>query len=463
VVVSDVHLSQAHPDDPSDPLWMRYRRRAYHPDGDFASLVDHLLATRGGDAIEIVWNGDVLDFDAPWVKDGTSSFDEFPLDEAGCAEHVRRILADHPAWFGAAARALSAGHRLLIISGNHDVELHWPAVRRAIREELGRRSGLDAGALRDRVRFRSWFHVTEDGIYLEHGSQYDLFSAVRHPMLPVTRGRTWIHPQLGKLAFKRTGGRLGYFNPYCEETLYLGLRGYLRHWLRCYARSRRHSLRTWFWGGVRTAAEIWRHRHREDWSAENRALARAETGAEAAAIDRTRALGARPAEHTMRTILRELWFDRLALLVGVLGLSAAALALGGVRSGLVAMGATVALFILYEICTPKLDPRSYDSAPEAVRQLFAIHRARAVCTGHTHRPSGVWEGEPEPRFTGNSGAWCPAFRDPLCTEPVLSRRPLLLLTSEGDTLHGGLFWWDGTHLVPDPHGGARVSAAPIDS
>lgn len=236
VVLSDVHLSQAHPDDPSDPLWMRYRRRAHHPDQDFAALVDHLLATWGGEAVELVWNGDVFDFDAPWVKDGESSFDEFHLDEASCADHLRRILDDHPAWTSAAARFVAAGHRLLVVSGNHDVELCWPAVRSVLRDEIGRRAGLSGATLDARVRFRAWFHVTEDGIYLEHGSQYDVFSSVRYPLLPFTRDRSAIHPQTGKLAFKRTGGRMGYFNPYDEEVFCLGLRGYLRHWIRFYAR-----------------------------------------------------------------------------------------------------------------------------------------------------------------------------------------------------------------------------------
>src|SRR5580704_4994095 len=280
---------------------MRYRRRDHHPDDDLATLVDHLLATRGDDEIEMVWNGDVFDFDAPWVKDGQSSFDEFPPDEAGSTEHVRRILADHPVWVRAAARLVLAGHRLLVLSGNHDVELWFPGVRRTIREEIGRAMGdcaMGDRALEERVRFRAWFHVTEDGIYLEHGSQYDIFGSVRHAMIPLTRGRDRIHPQMGKLAFKRTGARMGYFNPYYEETFYLGFAGYMRHWAAHYALSRRHALRTWLVGALRTAAEIWRHRHREDWSAENRALARAETGATAGAIDATAALGALPAEDT---------------------------------------------------------------------------------------------------------------------------------------------------------------------
>jgi UDP-2,3-diacylglucosamine pyrophosphatase LpxH len=473
-VISDVHLSQAHPEDPADPLWMRYRLRDYHPDEEYASLVDHLLATRGDDAIELVYNGDVFDFDAPWVKDGTSSFDEFPLDDAGCADHVRRIIRDHEVWFRATARLLLGGHRLLILSGNHDVELHWPGVRRAIREELGRLSALespsgeelDAATLEERVRFRAWFHVTEDRIYLEHGSQYDLFSCVRFAMLPVTRTRDWVHPQMGKLAFKRTGSRMGYFNPYYEETFYMGFVGYMRHWYEFYARHpHRHIIRTWFWGGVRTAAEIWRHRHREDWTDENRALAKAETGATDEQIDRTFALGERPAEATMLPILRELWLDRFAILLLTLSTSLSALAIGGPRAAGITLGVVLALVLLYELATPKPDLRTYDSAPPHVRQLFEIHGVRALCLGHTHRPFGAWDSDPDSRFYGNSGSWCPAFRDQLCTQPVLTRRPLLLLTSEGDALWGGLHFWDGKDLAPEastakPAPIARAAEAP---
>ncbi len=453
VILSDVHLSQAHPEDPSDPLWMRYRRRDHHPDGDLEALVDHLLATRGGDAIEMVWNGDVFDFDAPWVKGGQSSFDEVPPDEAGSTDQVRRILADHPGWVRAAARLVAAGHRLLVVSGNHDVELWFPGVRRAIREAIAGAAAsegraIDGRDLEARVRFRAWFHVTEDGIYIEHGSQYDIFGSVRWPMLPLTRGRDRIHPQTGKLAFKRTGARMGYFNPYYEETFYLGFSGYMRHWAERYALSRRHIVRTWLLGALRTAAEIWRHRHREDWSAENRALARAETGAPDEAIDATAALAAPPAEDTMIPILRELWLDRFGLAVFALACATIAWAAGNVAGALLTAALYALLVVVYERTTPKLDLRAWETVPPEVRELFSIHGARAICMGHTHRPFAVWEGDVDRRLFANSGSWCPAFRDPLCTDPVFRRRPILLLTSDGEALHGGLFWWDGDDLAP---------------
>jgi UDP-2,3-diacylglucosamine pyrophosphatase LpxH len=470
VIVSDVHLSQTHPEDATDPLWMRYRRSEFHPDTDFASLIDHLLATQGDDAIEVVFNGDVLDFDAPWVKDGTSSFEEFPLTDAGCAAHARRLIADHPIWFRAVARLLVAGHRLLILSGNHDVELYWPGVRAAIREELlalcraeappGKL--IDTASLESRIRFRAWFHLTEDLVYIEHGSQYDMFNGVRHAMLPLVKTRDWIHPQMGKLAFKRTGSRMGYFNPYYEETFYLGLTGYLGHYYRFYARSHRHIIRTWFFGALRTAAEIWRHRHNEDWKAEARALAREETGASDAAIDATQALVAHPAEEWMIPVLRELWLDRVFLIAGTLLFSLIGfLALGS--SGFYVLGALIALFVLYEVIVPKPDIRTYDSAPPEVKGLFEIHGARAVCLGHTHRPYGEWEERGGLlRFYGNSGSWCPAFHDQDCTKPVLDARPVLWLTGEAGEVSGGLHWWNGKELVPEA-GSVRERSGAVES
>ncbi len=465
VVLSDVHLSQAHPETDGDPMWMRYRRRDLHPDADFAALVDRLLSEFPDDEIEIVFNGDVLDYDAPWVKDGKSSFDEFPLTEQGCAEHTARLLADHPVWFDAAARALLHGHRVMWLSGNHDIELCWPAVRDVITNDLVRRwSALFAAAERtgattglvppgpdaaSKVRFRAWFHVTEDHIYLEHGSQYDRLNGVRYAMLPYTRDRSRIHPVFGKQAFKRTGSRMGYFNPYYEETFYMGFTGYASHFWDHYARSDRHIFRTWLSGMLRTAAEILQHRHAEDWRDDLVRLARAETGASEEAILATFALGAIPGEHTMIPLLREAWLDRVALgaATGV-GVLTGAL-LGGKRGALATAGALAGLFGLYEVLTPKPDLRTYDSAPPTVRNLWHIHDAVAICMGHTHRPFSLWE---EDRYYGNSGSWCPAFHDQACTKPVLEDRPFLMLWSQAGDVHGGLHWLRDGAIVPEPEG-----------
>ena len=457
LVLSDVHLSQAHPFDPADPLWMRYRRREHHPDAEFAALVDHLLAHHADDRIEIVFNGDLLDFDAPLVKDGTSSFDELPPTDAGCSEQVRGILADHEPFFRAVAKALARGHEVTFMSGNHDLELWFPGVRAAIRSELARlvQESLPSGERVTRVdversvRFRSWFHISEDRLYFEHGSQYDIHNSVRNAAVPLTREGDRLHPVLGKLAFRRTGARMGYFNPYYEETFYMGLFGYLAHFVRFYARSRHHICRTWLFGALGTVAEIWKHRHREERVEEGRAAVRAELGIEISdeAIDATHALRTPLAEETMIPVVRELWVDRVALaFFGMIVVTIVALAAGAVPAAIV-LAALAALFVVYELVTPKPDIRTYDSAPESVLRLFDIHGVRAICMGHTHRPFA--------RFTdkglyANSGSWCPAFADQLCTKPVLDGRPVLWLTTDDDVLYGGLHWWRGGKLTPDP-------------
>jgi hypothetical protein len=78
-------------------------------------------------------------------------------------------------WFDATARMLLHGHRVLFLSGNHDIELGWPAVRAVIRGDLVRRwralweeaerAGKTDGLApprhdtEDCIRFRAWFHV----------------------------------------------------------------------------------------------------------------------------------------------------------------------------------------------------------------------------------------------------------------------------------------------------------------
>jgi UDP-2,3-diacylglucosamine pyrophosphatase LpxH len=153
----------------------------------------------------------------------------------------------------------------------------------------------------------------------------------------------------------------------------------------------------------------------------------------------------------MIPILRELWLDRLFLLVFTLGRRRPrALMLGGGRARWSRWVSSPRSSSLYELIVPKPDIRTYDSAPPTVKQLFDIHRAKAICMGHTHRPFSIWEEGPAgPRFHGNSGSWCPAFLDQLCTQKVLPARPLLLLSSEGDALWGGLHWWDGQTLSPE--------------
>jgi len=89
---------------------------------------------------------------------------------------LMRIFSGHAAFFKALATWLTAGGRLVFVKGNHDLELHWPLVRRAIRAELVAQ-GSDADQTQDHVAFCD-DGFTIGNVYIEHGHQYEEITRV---------------------------------------------------------------------------------------------------------------------------------------------------------------------------------------------------------------------------------------------------------------------------------------------
>lgn len=85
----------------------------------------------------------------------------------------------HPRFLDALSAWVGRGGRLLFTAGNHDVEMHWPLVRSAIRLELSER-GIPADQVADRVAFEDG-HVVIDNLYVEHGHRYDEMTRVDGP------------------------------------------------------------------------------------------------------------------------------------------------------------------------------------------------------------------------------------------------------------------------------------------
>jgi len=207
---------------------------------------------------------------------------------------------------------------------------------------------------------------------------------------------------------------------------------------------------------LRSSWEIFRNRRGKYHTLPPESLerAQAETGASHAAILETFALGVTPAEKLMLPVLRELWLDRVVLVGGGMTVLGFVGLLGSVGQAGIALGIYLVLFVLYELLVPKPDTRTYDSPPTEVGRLYDIHRVRAVCMGHTHRPVATWS---DGRFWGNSGTWCPAFYDAECTKPVLDGRPFLWLTAHGDDLSGGLHWLRKGVITP------HIAKAPAEN
>jgi UDP-2,3-diacylglucosamine pyrophosphatase LpxH len=451
VIISDVHLCEA---EPGDDLWMRWRQRPYFPDQEFAHLVDVLLREAHGpdEVIELVFNGDLFDFDAGRVIDGHAVFEDLPRTESYANEIIDRILADHTGYVGALAKLLTAGpHRVVFVSGNHDPQLLFEGVRYRIRDTLARAAGDPS--VTERVLFRAWFHHTPDRIHVEHGNQYDPYCSFRYAMLPHRpipgTEEPEIQPTVGSIAFRNMASRMGYFNPHVDSSFLLSFPEYVSHWVKYYLFTRRDLVIPFTVGLVSMFRQLIARRDpgSPERAEENLQRAAEETGADRARIARHVALQAPPAEDALHTVAREFWVDRF--LLGFL-CTAAIVTPMFVRNR-TAVGIAVgmpALFAAYEYAVPRrtLDD-NWATVAAMSHRIAEIYDVRAVVFGHTHIPYGRWE---HGVFHGNTGTWTAAYRDLACNVPVDPRgKPVIWLRSEGASMEGGLYRWNGSHLLPD--------------
>jgi UDP-2,3-diacylglucosamine pyrophosphatase LpxH len=449
VVISDIHLCEL---EREDGLWMRYRQEAFSPDRELADMLEALREKVRGEELTLALNGDIFDFDAPRVIQKKSVFHDLPRTAENTVPSMRAILDDHPVFVDALGSVLADGHRIVLISGNHDVQLTLPEVRDLIRArladaaeaaqaKLGRAE--PRAALLARITFRAWFHRTADGIVIEHGNQYDPYCSFRYPMAPFGRDPHEIQPTLGSLTARNLLSRMGYFNPHVDSSFMLSILGYVAHWVRYYLFSRRSLALAWATGAARSFLKLLRVRDPET-RARRRANVTAcaqETGVSLRQVARHARLFARPAEDRLGRVARELWIDRAALLAATLLLGALWLL---IAEGPMAVGAALAptLLVGYELAISKkisLDD-NWRAVQRAARRVAKVHRASAVVFGHTHHPEGAWEHD---IFFGNTGSWSSAFRDLECTQPLFEERPVVWLRSSDPTggLSGGLYTW----------------------
>lgn len=164
-IISDLHLGGRFGADGSRGFRMMTRPEV------LAGFIQGLAGR--ADAVELVINGDFLDFLA---EEGIEApgWTPFVADEAAVVARLTGMMAaeapDGPV-FDALAALLAAGHALTILLGNHDLELGLPAVRACFLDRLGPESA--------RVRF-----IADGEAYLvgdsliEHGNRYDGFNVV---------------------------------------------------------------------------------------------------------------------------------------------------------------------------------------------------------------------------------------------------------------------------------------------
>jgi UDP-2,3-diacylglucosamine pyrophosphatase LpxH len=443
LVVSDVHLTEAVD---GEGEWMRYRQRKYFPDHDFRRFADHVLSQlEPGDELDLVFGGDFIEFEGPRVVDG--DFQDPPRTEDESLETLDRILADHAVFFQAIADVVRAGHRVVFVVGNHDVQLSFPRVQERLIDHV---LSFAPGAARNRVRVRTWFFQTADGVHVEHGHQYDAYCSFRDPLKPLEPKGAEIHPTVGSVAFRHLISRMGYFNAYDERSYMLSVPKYLAHWAKHYLFSRHSLATTWFVGGVRVVATMLAAKPAKEVAETiRREAARARAAfAEANAVnqewlERHAALFAVPADDTPHRVVREMRIDDAVLA----GIAMAGLFVAAVkpRLGLIISASAIAAGIANALIQPRKSVQvEYENIERVARHVADIYRARAVVFGHTHIPQ--CEEEDGVLFC-NTGAWTPDVQEggPPKKRPVVwLRRPK---NDRHAPIEGGLYRFgeDGLH------------------
>ncbi len=233
LVISDLHMTGGRSSDTG--TWSP--TEDFFQDEEFALFLAHYC--REGRTTTLVINGDlfdflqVIEFPRQWWRDrgkdeqgrdrpkgyiysetspwgGQFQYD-IPLSDINPTYGLRctmeatrfltgRIIEGHERFFRALVEFVACnGNRVVILKGNHDVQLFWQEVQDEILARLRyiaahrMPDGRPVDFAADRVIFKPWFHYVPGLVWIEHGNQYEYttsFMNFLHPTLPFAYDET---------------------------------------------------------------------------------------------------------------------------------------------------------------------------------------------------------------------------------------------------------------------------------
>ncbi len=404
LVVSDLHLAdvEEHADG-----WMAHKSARYLFDGSFADLVrDFVSRSEAGAELTLVLNGDIVDFDLvtavpeepPWPVRRAERRRGLDATPSKSRWKLERVLSHHPGFVQALADFLCAGHRVVYLLGNHDRELHFPEVRRALVAALEACAARAGKALPPgRLAFEPWFFYVPGELYAEHGQQYDHYTSFRHLLHPVLPGpgEPVLALPMGNLTNRYLMSRMGYFNPHASDYI-LNVFTYVLHWLRFYAFSRHALFRTWLFGSLAVVLEMLKTRRQlravPPQHEEQLAFVARQNRLSLGEVRVLAGMQHVPITSRLFRMLRELWIDRLAIAVFMtLGTVALALSPAPLWAKLMVPLSTFPLiYFVYEmLAAGETIFTAEKEFPRRARLVAQLLPAQVVTFGHTHKPRQI--------------------------------------------------------------------------
>jgi UDP-2,3-diacylglucosamine pyrophosphatase LpxH len=407
LVVSDVHLTDG--------------REPAAGEAHLAPELERFLAAherhpQRGRHYRLILNGDLFDFLHVRIEPGEAL--PFALKRSERARgpgtsaaksvwRLKRILAANARTLEAFGRFLSAGNEVVVLPGNHDLELYWPEVRAELTRAL-RAHTDDAGMTRFRVD--PWFYYEPGLIYVEHGSQFDADNrAFRWLAAEVPDEPGELELPAGSIINRYFTHRLG-MGPFVGDTSQSAL-GYALWMARQFGFAKYFVLFTWYlsfcwrvvtWAGRRTPAVA----RADALHAERRSALEVAHGMPAgtlAAIDES---APPPVMATRWRMLDRTMLPRVVTgIASVLG-AALILALGGWSTG-TGLGAAATLVVPLAFLTAVrhtytgVADRYYPAAAETIRRRLGV---RHVVFGHQHIARAEVADEGDARYV-NLGCW----------------------------------------------------------
>ncbi|MEK6704527.1 MAG: hypothetical protein AABZ06_01940 [Bdellovibrionota bacterium] len=430
IVVSDIHLTDAEPPHPRNPLWKRFKRPAHFVDRKFTSFLEHLCSSMQG-PIELILNGDIFDFDSvmalpekprphlTWLEKVRGLAPEEPKSRF----KIQVIMADHAIWMTALRNFILAGNRVIFIIGNHDVELHWPSVRQDIIDKLDLPEER-----RSLMRFCEWFYISNQDTLIEHGNQYDHYSLILNPVNPLIKKGAKIYMRIpfGNLAGKFMLNGIGLMNPHADSSyIKNSFWEYILFYYKYVMRTQPLLIWTWFWSAMVTLvyslSEGLLPAMRDPLTMDARVQEIADRANTTPQVVWTlKEVHVHPAVFNPVKVLQELWLDR-AILLGLIVVGS--FQFFSVLNVFVAISIwwfvtlvvlLMPAFIFYARSVVSGVMPTIEAALRLSPLSARIARVKRVVHGHTHI-------EQHTSIDGieylNTGTWSAAYHDVECTKP----------------------------------------------
>jgi UDP-2,3-diacylglucosamine pyrophosphatase LpxH len=151
IIVSDLHLGAGD------------RLDDFSADREFADFVTAYVMT---EPTELILAGDTFEF----LQVSLPDVPDFEWTARAAERRLQTIMDAHPLVINALAEFMRHPHNVLtLLVGNHDFELHYQSAKTAFRRRLFVTS--DDTRLRFGVRYHG------DGIYIEHGNQFEQYNS----------------------------------------------------------------------------------------------------------------------------------------------------------------------------------------------------------------------------------------------------------------------------------------------